>query len=105
MATPVSRVTLVLFTAAMAKGAPQIHDNAPGNLIYDWGLGDEAAADAGLKARARPGVGGLVPDERHFLDSLRESVETGRSPADELIAHYEGDWGHDLTRIYDAYSY
>ncbi|MCA8869047.1 MAG: xanthine dehydrogenase family protein molybdopterin-binding subunit [Rhodobacteraceae bacterium] len=37
-------------TAAMAKGAPQIHDNAPGNLIYDWGLGDEAAADAGLKA-------------------------------------------------------
>lgn len=23
----------------MAKGAPEIHENAPGNLIYDWELG------------------------------------------------------------------
>ena len=36
--------------AAIADGAPQIHDNAPGNQIYDWGLGDEAATDAALKA-------------------------------------------------------
>jgi len=27
---------------AMAKGAPQVHDEAPGNLCYDWVLGDEA---------------------------------------------------------------
>jgi len=33
---------------AMAEDAPNIHENAPGNLIYDWGLGDEALADAGL---------------------------------------------------------
>ncbi|QIE45010.1 xanthine dehydrogenase family protein molybdopterin-binding subunit [Pseudohalocynthiibacter aestuariivivens] len=33
---------------AMKDGAPQIHDNAPGNQIYDWELGDEAATDAGL---------------------------------------------------------
>ena len=26
---------------ALAGGAPQIHDNAPGNLIYDWEMGDE----------------------------------------------------------------
>ena len=36
--------------AAHASGAPQIHENAPGNLIYDWELGDEAATDAGLAA-------------------------------------------------------
>jgi len=35
---------------ALAPGAPQVHDNAPGNLIFDWGIGDEAAADAGLAA-------------------------------------------------------
>jgi aerobic carbon-monoxide dehydrogenase large subunit len=35
---------------ALAPDAPQVHDNAPGNLIFDWGLGDEAAADAGLAA-------------------------------------------------------
>ncbi|WP_317134938.1 MULTISPECIES: xanthine dehydrogenase family protein molybdopterin-binding subunit [Halocynthiibacter] len=39
-------------TAAMADGAPQIHDNAPGNQIYDWELGDEAATDAGLAEAA-----------------------------------------------------
>ncbi|MDQ7069392.1 MAG: xanthine dehydrogenase family protein molybdopterin-binding subunit [Rhodobacterales bacterium] len=33
---------------AMAEDAPNIHENAPGNLIYDWELGDEALADAGL---------------------------------------------------------
>lgn len=33
---------------ALASGAPQIHENAPGNLIFDWEIGDEAATDAGL---------------------------------------------------------
>ncbi len=36
---------------ALDADAPQIHDNVPGNLIFDWEIGDEAAADAGL-ARA-----------------------------------------------------
>ncbi|MGB3408860.1 MAG: glutamate--cysteine ligase [Jannaschia sp.] len=62
-------------------------------------------AHAGLKARAMPGAGGLIPDETHFLNALRESVETGHAPADELLAKYHGDWGGDLTRIYDEYSY
>ncbi|WP_432254981.1 glutamate--cysteine ligase [Limimaricola sp. AA108-03] len=62
-------------------------------------------AEAGLKARARPGAGGLVPDETHFLNALKESVETGRTPADELLAEYHGEWGGDLSRIYAAHSY
>jgi len=37
---------------ALAAGAPQIHDNAPMNLIYDWEIGDKAATDAGLAAAA-----------------------------------------------------
>lgn len=35
---------------ARKKGAPQIHDAAPGNRVYDWHLGDKAAADAAFKA-------------------------------------------------------
>jgi glutamate--cysteine ligase len=62
-------------------------------------------AQAGLKARAMPGAGGLVPDETHFLNTLRESVETGQAPADELLAKYHGEWDGDLTRIYKEYSY
>ena len=38
--------------AAMETDAPEIHENAPGNLIYDWEIGDEAATDAGLAGAA-----------------------------------------------------
>ena len=64
-----------------------------------------AIADTGLKARAMPGAGGLVPDETHFLNALKESVETGRAPADELLEKYHGEWNGDLSRIYADYSY
>ena len=60
---------------------------------------------AGLQARARPGAGGLIPDETHFLNALHESVDTGQTPADELLAHYNGDWNGDLNRIFAEYSY
>lgn len=36
--------------ATLADGAPQIHDDVSGNLCYDWGLGDEAAAADAIKA-------------------------------------------------------
>ncbi|MEO9780651.1 MAG: glutamate--cysteine ligase [Sedimentitalea sp.] len=64
-----------------------------------------AIANAGLQARARPGAGGMVPDETHFLNALKESLESGQVPADELLSRYEGDWNGDLDRIYADYSY
>ncbi|CTQ33699.1 glutamate--cysteine ligase [Jannaschia rubra] len=64
-----------------------------------------AISDAGLRARAMPGAGGLVPDETHFLNALKESVETGRTLSDELLEEYHGPWGGDLTRIYGDHSY
>ncbi|MEX0318941.1 MAG: glutamate--cysteine ligase [Ruegeria sp.] len=64
-----------------------------------------AIAEAGLKARAYPGAGGLVPDETHFLNALKDSLDSGKVPADELLDRYNGDWGSDLTRIYADYSY
>ena len=59
----------------------------------------------GLKARGRPGAGGMIPDERHFLHALEDSVADGRVPADELLEKYHGEWGGDLSRIYAEYSY
>ena len=64
-----------------------------------------AIAKSGLKNRARPGLGGMVPDERHFLHALEESIETGKTPADELLDQYHGAWGGDLSRVYAEYSY
>lgn len=62
-------------------------------------------AEAGLKARGRTGADGLIPDETHFLNALKESVDTGSVPADELLAKYHGAWQGDLSRIYSEYSY
>jgi carbon-monoxide dehydrogenase large subunit len=31
---------------ALKPGAPQVHDGAPGNLCYDWHIGDKAAQEA-----------------------------------------------------------
>jgi glutamate--cysteine ligase len=62
-------------------------------------------AEAGLKARACTGAGGLLPDETHFLNALKESLDSGKVLADELLDHYRGDWGGDLGRIYAQYSY
>ncbi len=37
---------------AVASGAPQLHPEAPGNVIYDWTIGDEAATEAAFKSAA-----------------------------------------------------
>ena len=39
-------------SAALDSGAPLVHDEAPGNLCYDWVLGDEAEADAAFAKAA-----------------------------------------------------
>jgi hypothetical protein len=64
-----------------------------------------ALAEAGLKARARPGAGGMIGDETHFLYALHVIVGSGQTPADELLARYANDWHGDLGRIYADYSY
>ncbi|OCX66566.1 glutamate--cysteine ligase [Thioclava sp. SK-1] len=64
-----------------------------------------AISKSGLKARAKPGAGGLIPDETHFLNALEESVKSGKTLADELLEKYHGPWGGDLSKIYSEYSY
>jgi carbon-monoxide dehydrogenase large subunit len=39
-------------TDAIKPGAPLVHDDVPGNICYDWHLGDKAAVDAAF-ARAK----------------------------------------------------
>ena len=73
--------------------------------MHDIARETVALSEQGLKARARPGAGGMVPDETHFLNALKESVETGKVPADELLEDYHGSWGGDMKRVYAEYSY
>jgi len=34
---------------ALEEGAPQVHDDVPGNTAFDWELGDKDAADKGIE--------------------------------------------------------
>ncbi|AUH32911.1 glutamate--cysteine ligase [Paracoccus tegillarcae] len=88
---------------AAARDALQAEVN--GIKMHDLAREVVAIAESGLKSRAMPGAGGLVPDETHFLNALKESVDSGRVPADELLEKYHGEWQGDLSRIYDEYSY
>jgi glutamate--cysteine ligase len=89
----------------VAASVAGLQGAAGGVRLHDLAREAVAIAEAGLKARAMPGAGGMIPDETHFLNALKESVETGRTPADELVARYEGDWGGDVTRVFAEYSY
>jgi glutamate--cysteine ligase len=89
----------------VAASVDGLQGAAGGVRLHDLAREAVAIAEAGLKARARPGAGGMIPDETHFLNALKESVETGRVPADELLEKYHGPWGGDLSRIYAEYSY
>jgi glutamate--cysteine ligase len=89
----------------VAASVAGLQGEAGGVRLLDLAREAVAIAEAGLKARAMPGAGGMIPDETHFLNALKESVETGRTPADELIARFEGDWGGDVTRVFGDYSY
>ncbi len=39
--------------AAVAEGAPLLYDEAPGNIAFDWELGDKAATDAAFSGAAK----------------------------------------------------
>ncbi|RMH51966.1 MAG: glutamate--cysteine ligase [Alphaproteobacteria bacterium] len=64
-----------------------------------------AIAEAGLRARARPSRCGASGDESGFLDILREIVDRGATPADELLDLYHGRWKRDLSHIYTEFAY
>ncbi len=60
-------------------------------------------AASGLKAR---GYNNLVSgDESTFLDSPREAVESGHSPADILISRYNEVWGGDVRPVFAENAY
>lgn len=89
----------------VAASVDGLHAEVGGVKMIDLAARVLDLSEAGLVARGRSGADGLIPDEAHFLSALRESIESGQVPADELLAKYNGEWQGDLTRIYDDYSY
>ncbi len=62
-----------------------------------------AIADGGLQ-RIRHG-GHRDPDERSYLDPLRSQLARGRSPGQEILDHWESDWGRSMARLIEYARY
>jgi len=57
----------------------------------------------GLTRRAKLNTAG--DNEGGFLDPLRDVVATGMTPADRLLYKFQHEWGGDVSRIYEEFSF
>src|SRR5215212_2830669 len=60
-------------------------------------------AAGGLTRRARMNSAG--DNEGGFLDPLRDVVLSGMTPADRLLDKYHNEWGGELARMYEEFSF
>ena len=60
-------------------------------------------ARGGLSRRVRMNAGGQ--DETHYLDPLDDLVARGTTPAEELLAKYNGPWAGSVDPIFTEYAY
>ena len=62
-----------------------------------------ALARQGLADRHYLGDEGF--DETVYLASLEETVATGKTPAERLLAEFQGPWNGDIERIFSEHAY
>ncbi len=62
-----------------------------------------ALSREGLKRRAR--LNNSDEDERIHLAAVEETVATGKSPADQMLDLYHGEWGGDASKAFRDYAY
>ncbi len=74
-----------------------------GGTLRDIARETVALAESGLKRRALLDRSG--EDERKALAPLLETIEDGRSPADRLLALYDGPWQRDIDRVFDTQAF
>ena len=88
----------------LAVGGPEVHPEAPGNLAYDWQIGDAAATDAAF-ANAAHQVSLEVVHNRIIVNAMEPrgcfaEWEDGRL---HLCVNGQGVWGqrNELARMLD----
>ncbi len=87
---------------ALRSAVPKLGLDAPipgGGTLKDIAAEVLAISRAGLNARARLNTSG--DNESGFLNPLDEIVRTGKVPAQVLLDKFHGEWGGDLSRVYE----
>jgi glutamate--cysteine ligase len=62
-----------------------------------------AIAREGLKRRAR--IGAALTDERGYLAELEEIADSGITPAERWLDHYNGAWRGEVSPVFEAAAY
>ena len=87
---------------ALRAAVPKLGLDAPlpgGGKLADVAGEVLAIARAGLQSRARLNAAG--DSEAGFLDPLEEIVRSGKVPAQRLLDKFHGEWGGDISRVYE----
>jgi glutamate--cysteine ligase len=74
-----------------------------GRTLQDLGAEVLEIAREGLRSRAKLSVSG--DDETGFLQELDRTIETGITPAEELLNQYHSDWNSDARRVFKSLAY
>ena len=89
--------------AGLRKGVPRHAFGASvgGRTVGDIARDVVAISEEGLRNRARHDRYG--EDETHFLDVLKTILETGKTPAEDLLDMFNGEWDGQVAPIYDRF--
>ena len=74
-----------------------------GRTMQDLGRDVLDIAAKGLSARGE--VNSMGDNETGFLNPLRQIVDSGISPAHQLLERFEKEWGGDMAKLYAAMSF
>lgn len=90
---------------ALRAAVPRLGLRTPfrGGTVLDIARKVVAIAEHGLAKRAADN--GMGSDETMFLQVLKKTVETGKSPADDLLDAYNGRWNGDIRQLFAEYAY
>jgi glutamate--cysteine ligase len=80
-----------------------LHGEVAGRPVQDVARDLIAISAEGLKRRGIVNADG--EDERIYLDELAEIADTGVTPAERLLALYNGPWQGDADKAYEACAY
>ena len=86
----------------LRSAVPKLGLDAPlpgGGILRDIAGEVLNISRAGLTARAR--LNTMGDNETGFLAPLDEIVRTGKVPAQVLLDQYHGEWGGDISRVYE----
>jgi glutamate--cysteine ligase len=60
-------------------------------------------ATAGLRARKR--MDSFGDDETHFLNALKATVDMNKTPAEEMLEKFHGEWQEKIDPVFTEYAY